>query len=85
MVRRSQFPRARPAKKPVKKAAQPKASKHVFIWSPSSDWRGLPYCETCDQPRSNPVHDLGLTDPDAKAIDNRRLGEGNPESTSDGA
>lgn len=75
MARRSQFPKAKPTKA-ERLGPRIRRPKHVFVWDASSDWRGQPFCQLCDQPRNNPVHDLGPTDPEAKAIDERKLGEG---------
>lgn len=41
----------------------------------ATDWRGLRPC-TCGLPRTNRVHDIPETHPDAEEISARILGEG---------
>ena len=57
---------------------KPKMRRHVFVWSPDSDWKGIPYCgeDGCGQPRNSPVHNVPATSSEQRAAEARRIGEG---------
>lgn len=56
---------------------RPQMRRHVFVWSPDSDWQGIPYCavDECGQPRNSPVHRVRETTDEHRAADARRIGE----------